>query len=291
MTLGFRGIHPVTELIFYILTFAFCLISSHPVCLISGVVCALCYDIKLRGNKAVSFFCKVIIPLTVLSGIFNGFVSHYGVTPLFTLPDGNSFTLEAVIYGLIFALRASATLIWLNTFNEIITNDKIIFLFGRISPRTALIISMALRFIPLISSQSEEINSAQKGIGSASASDSFINKIKSASKRLSILVSRTMERGIDTADSMKARGYGLKHRTAYNAYIFSFKDLILILFSVLFTVLFILSDKSLLSTYNPVIKIPFPDAFSVISILIFCLFMLFPLILDISEEKKWSISD
>ena len=288
MSTGFRGFHPLTGFTFYILIFIFSLTATHPLCLAAVLLCGLFYDIKLHGKKALSFLIKIVLPFMLLACIFNGIVNPRGETLLFTFPWDKPFTLESAVFGLIFSLRAASTLIWLNSFNEIISNEKILFLFGKLSPRTALIISMALRFIPLIVSQAEEINSTQRGIGSADAALRFKDKLKSGIKRLSILVTWTLERGIDTSDSMTARGYGLRKRTHYNRYIFSFRDAFLMIFSIACIVLYIFSASSLACEYFPLISIPSPDIFSLFSIILFVVFMLFPIIYDTAEDKKWS---
>ena len=289
MKLGFRGLHPVSELIFYVFVLSFTLTSSHPVSLITGLVCAFLYDIRLRGKKAVSFSLKFVLPLIIASALINGLFSHFGVTVLFTLPDGNNFTLEAVIYGLVFSLRAASSVIWLMSLNEVLTNDRILFLFGRFSPKTALVISMSLRFIPLISEQAEKISDAQKGIGALSASDSIMSRLKSSAKRLSILVSWTLERGIDTADSMRARGYGLKGRTSFNSYAFTVRDIMLSCLVISGAIVFVLTKNELTASYDPVISIPHPCVTGIVSSLLFTAIMLFPFIYDILEERKWSI--
>lgn len=290
MNIGFKSFHPVTILIFYIFVFAASLTATHPIVLFSVFVCGEIYDIKLRGKKALSFLLKLVLPLGLLSAAINGLFSHFGVTVLFTLPDGNVFTLESVIYGIVFALRASSMLIWIISFNETLTGDKIIFLFGRFSPKIALVISMALRFVPLIMRQSEEINTAEKGIGSGISSGSFIRRIKSASKRLSVLISWSLERGIDTQHSMNARGYGLKGRTSYNAYTFSAKDASAVLLTVTGGVLLMISADTLKALYNPEIIIPFPTITDTLICVFLTILLLLPLIIDIREERKWSIS-
>lgn len=290
MKTGFRSIHPVTGLIFYMFVMILSITATHPVVLIISLVCPLMYDIKLRGRASFSFFLKRVIPLILISSLINGLFSHYGVTVLFTLPSSNAFTLEAMVYGAVFALRAGSVLMWLGSLNEVMTSDKIIWLFGRISPKTALIISMALRFIPLISSQSEEIALAEKGIGCAVSSSSFISRVRSGAKRLSILVSWSLERGIDTQNSMNARGYGLKGRTSYSPFIFSVKDALYFGFSVIGAVLLFITKDTLTAFYYPVIIIPFPSVFEIITCIVFAVLLLLPLINDISEDKKWSIS-
>ncbi len=289
MKLGFSGLHPITQLIFYIAVFVFSLTATHPLCLFSCFLCASFYYIKLQGKTAIRFLKKAVLPLILLSSLINGLFNNYGHTVLFMLPWGE-FTLEALIYGLVFALRAGCVLMWLGSFNEILTSDKIVFLFGKISPKIAVTVSMSLRFIPLIFRQSEEIEKAAKGIGEKGASGNFIEKVKSASKRLSILVTWTLERGIDTMNSMKARGYGLKGRTSHNSYTFSLKDLFFFISVLSGAVSFFFAERSLNSTYIPVILIPFPEISDIIFSVFVILLMLSPLIFDIKEEKKWSIS-
>lgn len=289
MNTGFRSLHPITSLLFYILIFSLSLTATHPAVLISIFICGAAYNIKCSGAKALRLVIKLILPMIIISGLINGLFSHFGVTVLFTLPDKNVFTLEAVVYGIFSAFRAGCMLIWLISFNEVLTGDKIIFLFGRVSPKLALIISMALRFIPLVLHQSEEISLAAKGLGN-SDTGSFIKRISNASKRLSILVSWSLERGTDTLNSMNARGYGLKGRSTYDPYVFSFKDICAVFLAASAAGAVILSKSSLKAIYNPEIIVPFPGISGLITIFFILAFLLFPLLFDIREERKWSIS-
>lgn len=290
MKIGFRSLHPITEFIFYAFVFFLSISATHPVTLLTAVSASFLYDIKLRGKQSLRYLIKLIIPLVLFSAVLNGLFNNSGNTVLFVLPWDKNFTLEAVVLGLVFALRAAAMLMWLGSFNEVLTNDKIVFLFGRISPRIALIISMALSFIPLVVKQSDEIITAEKGIGSATASNSFISKIKSASKRLSILVTWSLEKGIDTSNSMTARGYGLKGRTTYNAYHYTHKDGIICILCILGAALFFMTQKTLTALYEKAIIIPFPSPRDIAVSLYFAVLMLIPLIIDLTEEKRWSIS-
>lgn len=290
MGIGFKGMHPASTFIFFVFTFVFSMISSHPILLALSFLCGLVYDIKLHKEKAVSFFLHAILPLVILITLFNFLFSHYGVTILYETKGGNDFTLEPLVFGFVFAIKASSTLLWLDCFNEIVTGDKFIYLFGRFSPKFALVISMVLRFIPLIRTQSEEISRAEKGIGISSGSDGFVNKIRSAARRLSVLVSWTLEKGIDTSDSMSARGYGLSGRTSYDSYIFSKKDILLTVLSLVAFAGSLIINGKLNATYNPVIDITLPDTASIIAIMYFTVILFVPTFTDLTEERKWSIS-
>lgn len=290
MKLGFKSVHPVSAFIFFVFAFFFCLAAEHPMTLAVSFVCGTVYDLKLQKKKTLSFLFKFILPLMLLVTLFNGLFSYYGATVLFTINSENYFTREPLIYGFVSAVRISAMLLWLDCFNEVVSNDKFIFLFGGISPRLALIISMVLRFIPLIRTQSAEISKAEKGIGNSVSSSRFTDKIRKASRRLSILVFRTLEKGIDTSDSMRARGYGLHGRTSYNSYVYSKKDLAITFFSIGAIILTFLSDEKFSASYNPIVDIYVPDMVSVFLIIFFAAILLMPTALDLREEKRWSIS-
>ena len=289
MGTGFKGMHPASTFVFFVFTFVFSMLTSHPLLLGISFFCGFIYDVKLRGKRVVSYFFTALLPLSVLIALFNFLFSHYGVTVLFEI-RGIDFTLESLIYGLIFSVKTTATLLWLDCFNEIVTGDKIIYLFGRVSPKLALVISMVLRFIPLIRAQSEDIANAERGIGIATESGKLRGRLRSTARRLSVLVSWTLERGIDTSDSMSARGYGLRGRTSYNSYVFSVRDAAVLILSVFATIAGMFVNSSLTALYNPKTEIGLPDAFSLVLMLFLAFIMLLPIITDLREERKWSIS-
>lgn len=283
--------HPACLFLFFAFAFVFCLCVSHPAALAAVLTCGAIYFVKIAGKSAKKYLLQCILPLVLLVTVVNGFVNHYGVTVLFVMRSGNNFTLEALVCGLVTALRIAGMLLWLECFNAVITSDEIIFLFGRVSPRTALILSMVLRFIPLLREQSAEIIKAEKGIGNGVQAVTIVNKIKTVSRRLSVLVSWTLEKGIDTADAMKARGYGLAGRTFYHSYVFTGCDAALAASATTATVLTFIFNERYAASYNPVIAVAKPDVFCILMLLFFLGLLLFPVLYDRKEEKIWTVSE
>lgn len=290
MQTGFKSVHPLSAFVFFGFAFVLSMVASHPLLLAVGFLTGLMYDVKLCGKKAASYFGKLILPMTVLIALFNALFSHYGVTVLYKLPNGNSITLEALVYGFVFALRIASALLWLDCFNEVVTSDKFLFLFGRVSPRTALVLSMVLRFIPLVRAQSEEIARAEKGVGNAPTGGHFFAKLRQGARRLSVLISWTLEKGIDTADSMRARGYALAGRTSYNRYAFTARDGAFLGGSLAATGMLFAVEAKCKAYYNPMIDIPTPDVLSGLWFLLITAALCAPILYDIGEERKWSIS-
>ena len=116
------------------------------------------------------------LPLYLMIAVINPLFSHNGVTPLFFL-NGNPVTLEAVLYGLDIAVMLVAVLYWFKGYSHVMTSDKFLFLFGRAIPRLALVLSTALRFVPLLKVQIRRVGRAQKAMG-LYAADSYVDKVK-----------------------------------------------------------------------------------------------------------------
>ena len=104
------------------------------------------------------------------------------------------------------------------------TSDKFIYLFGRIIPGLSLILSMVLRFVPRYTAQIKVISNAQKCVGRDVTQGNVIAKARNGIKILSIMTTWALENAIETADSMRARGYGLPKRTSFSIFRFDNRD-------------------------------------------------------------------
>lgn len=291
MKTGVRGLHPVSSFLFFFGVFTVTLFTLNPYLLAESLFCSAALDIRLRGKKAVRGILTFILPTAVLITLFNAVFAHYGVTVLFTPKGGNNVTLEVIVCGAVYAVRTVCVVLWLFCFNEIVSDEKFIFLFARVSPRLALVLSMVLRFLPLFSAHAEEIQTARRGLGFDSKSGSVSSRFKNSVRCVSILITRSLERAIDTADSMLARGYSLKGRTNCMTYPVRAADFVLSGLSVFSCVLFLVFKNSVFCEYNPVIFIEPP---SVKGAAVCCFFLALcasPFIFDLSEEKLWSISN
>ena len=71
--------------------------------------------------------------------------------------------------------------------------------------------------------QAGEISDARKGLGVSGKKGPF-SKLRDGGHVFSVLVSRSLENAVVTADSMKSRGYGLPGRTAFSRYRFTGAD-------------------------------------------------------------------
>lgn len=91
----------------------------------------------------------------------------------------------------------------------------------------ALIMSIALRFIPILMDETERIKNAQKARGADFETGGLVKKVKSIVPVLIPLLLSAFRRADELGDAMDARCYaGSKHRTKYKKLRFSWRDLI-----------------------------------------------------------------
>lgn len=287
--MGFKACHPTVNILFYISVAVFGMLFKHPVCIAVSLCSSFACYVKLRGKAAVKTFCLFLLPMLLFVAIINSLFAHYGVTPLLTLPDENSLTLESIVYGFVLAVSVVSVIMWMFCYNEVVTADKFMHVFGKKLPAVALVVSMALRFVPMYKTQFNVIAQAQRGLGLDYKTGSIFVRIKNTGKILSILLSWALENAIETADSMRARGYGLKGRKTYSRFRWSAIDVILCIFILIADLILALAviKETFFAQYNPYIVIKSFDVLGYFAIIVLIILSFLPLIVDLKEEFKW----
>ena len=289
MTDAFSKLHPTVNFIFFAFVLMLSMFVMNPVCLALSLVCAFVNAVYLNGIKTVKLCLKFIMPMMLLIIIINPVFNHQGVTILTYFPWDNPLTLESIIYGIASAALLSSVVLWFSVFNSVITSDKLVYLFGRIIPSLSLVLSMSLRFVPKFSAQFKNVRNAQRCIGRDISDGSVINRIKNGIRIISIMLSWSMENAIETADSMKSRGFGLKGSTAYSIYRFDRRDLpVLIIVALLGVTVSVSAITGVIDfNYYPSIKGNLTDALSLATFFLYGILMLIPTILNAWEGIKW----
>ena len=214
----------MVNFLYYGLVLVFSMFLMHPVYLAISLLGAFCYSVWLQGRKAVRFTVLGLLPMAAFAALINPAFNHEGATILTYLPSGNPMTLESILYGFAAAAMLAAIVLWFSSYNEIMTSDKFVYLFGRVIPALSLVLSMTLRFVPKFKAQLQTVMEAQRCVGRDTSNGSLPQRLKSAVKVFSIMLTWSMENAIETADSMRSRGYGLPGRSAFSIYRFDSRD-------------------------------------------------------------------
>lgn len=240
MTDSFKKYHPIVNITYFAIVLLFAMFMMHPVMICISLLCALCYLLYLKGLKNLLKTMQYMIIMILMIIIINPMFNHEGMTILFYLDNGNPITKESIIYGIFMSLLFMSVLLWFGCYNEVMTSDKFVYLFGRIIPHLSLTLSMTLRYVPRFKTQFREVRDAQKCIGRDITDGNFFIRIKNFAKIVSIMISWSLENSIETADSMKSRGYGLPGRTAFSIFRFDKRDGKILSIMVLCTIMLLM---------------------------------------------------
>lgn len=286
---AFSSYHPAVNFLYFTLVLVFSMFFMHPVCLGISLFCAFTYNAYLDGKKTVNISLKYMLPLLIATALINPAFNHEGGTILTYLRDGNPLTLESITYGIAASVMFITVIFWFSCYNAIMTSDKFVYLFGRVIPSLSLILSMTLRFVPRFREQIGVVSNAQKCVGRDVSNGSLLQRAKHGIKILSIMVTWALENAVETADSMRSRGYSLPGRTAFSIYRFDSRDKRAMGF-LIFCGSYILSGSmlgGLYYRYFPTMKGIKPNAYSISLFLCYMALCISPVVINLREDLKW----
>ena len=286
---SFAGYHPGVNFLWAALVLTGAMALRHPASLVIGLACALCWSVRLGGSQAVRFALRAMLPLVAVTTLLNPLFSHAGATILCYLPGGNPLTLESILFGLSAGLSLVTVILWFSGLTRVLTGDKFMVLFGKAIPALSLVLSMAMGLVPRFKRRLEQVARGQKAVGRDPAQGSLLQRARKGLRVLSILVTWAMEDAIQTADSMRGRGYGLPGRTAYDPVPLTRRDRDALWFlGLLGGFLLCLGAQGAFQwQYYPVIYGVGLNAWSLTAEVCYLVLCAFPLLLDWWEEKLW----
>ena len=285
----FKTYHPIVNFIYFLCVVGFSMFLMHPVSLGITLVCAVLYTFVLKGKKVALVSALLTIPMMLLAAVINPIFNHAGVTVLAYFPSGNPLTAESFFYGIAAATMLAAVIFHFACYNEVMTSDKFVYLFGKVIPTLSLVLSMTLKFIPTFTARLKEIVNVQRTLGRDMSSGNILKRMRCAVKILSVLVTWSLESAVETADSMKSRGYGLSGRTSYSIFHFDKRDLKVLLWitALSLTVLWGVYSGILYYSYFPVFDIAEFSAQAAAVHTAYLLLCATPVIVELREEYRW----
>lgn len=221
--MGFEACHPAVNFIFFTAAIYGAVSFKHPVFLAIAYVCAFAYSVKRCGKRAV-IFNLCLLPLVLAFALYYSSYHHFGVTVLKKNFIGNNMTLESFVYGLVIGLRFATLCMWLEAMFRVVSSDKVVYLFGKVSPLLSLFLTILLRLIPRIGQEARRINLAQKGIGRGSNQGNILQRLMNCLRIFSMLITWMISALALESDSMRSRGSLLRGRMAFSIYRFDNRD-------------------------------------------------------------------
>lgn len=283
----FENFHPFVIFIYFVFTLVLSLIIMNPILIGISFLTAIIFNFMLYGVRKTIKSLLYSLPIIIILTMINPLFVHKGETYLFFL-NNNPITLEALIFGLCSSLLLMSVFYWFKCFSVTFTADKHIYLFAKTIPKISLLISMTLRFIPKLKKQYHELDDTQKAMGMYT-SKSITDRIRFKLRVFSCLITWSLENSIQTADSMSARGYGLKNRSSYTLFKWKISDTLTLFFtSILFIgVIILIALKQLEFNFYPSLS---SFSFNPLTLTAFILsfsLLFFASLTEIMENIKW----
>lgn len=207
--------HPLVEWMRYTVWLLLAATTHNPVALLIFLVALWCIPSEKFWRAL-----PMDVALVAVTVLVNMLASHQGETYLFYINE-NVVTGESIIYGAVLGLQIVLLIHISALMSRRMTADKMVIVTGYLSPSLAILLSMAIRNIERYYRKIQEIYRYQKcSCRSETAWEHFLISVRT----VSVMVSWALENGLETADSMTARGYHSARRTSYSPVRFMGQD-------------------------------------------------------------------
>ncbi|WP_372813263.1 energy-coupling factor transporter transmembrane protein EcfT [Paenibacillus sp.] len=217
MNSGFRSFHPFPCFFYFIGAMVLGMIVTHPVYIATLLLLLVVLVVLNRELRTLLSMLTFFLPISLLYALINPLFSHRGSHILFYAWD-QPVTLESLAYGLFATVNLLVLLVLFISYNAVITPARFLYLFGSVFPKIALLIVMAMRFVPLLKHRLAGISSVQQMKGIDPGHGSLRIRMTDGMKLLQILLALCLEEALQTADAMKAKGYGSGPRGRYEEF-------------------------------------------------------------------------
>ncbi|ADU31110.1 energy-coupling factor transporter transmembrane component T [Evansella cellulosilytica] len=286
----FEHFHPFVTFFYYAGVIILLMVYQHPTVLGAAFILILLVNYaqdRLRGFRKWAFFIIISGALIIiLNPVFNERGQHI----LFEV-FGHRITLEAVVNGSITALTIMCVISLFISYNEVMTPNKLLYLFARFLPQFAVLLMLTLRFIPLMKRRLDDISVVQQSKGIFVNGGRWRDRVKNGLLYVQALLTFSLEEAIQTADSMKAREYGKHKRSSYEHFRFKRMDYFLLISLILFLTICIIGriNGYLHLKIYPVMDSLFLSHIESFYFFCFVIFLSIPLLIEVGGKIRWRL--
>ncbi len=246
---AFDAQHPSIALAYFGAVLVLAMAAPHPLLLAVSFAAALACGIWLRGGGAVARSLTWQLPLIAIIVAVNPLFSSTGTTELFRIGTQAVYA-EGYANAATMALLLVCVMQWFSNADAVLGSDKVMGVLGRALPTVGLMLSMTMRLIPRFVRRGRTINAALGACTASHATSAEAHTLQrlaaettqpqtagattaaaacaETSKRtrrarfsdqlrtVTTLMGWSMEDSLETADSMRCRGWGAtRKRTTF----------------------------------------------------------------------------
>lgn len=236
MTRAYDSYHPLVLMLYSVCVLVCAMLFFQPVYIALSVLFGFALHVCLSGWRASVRPLRWELPFIAVIVLLNGLFSSNGVTVLFSIA-GHAFYLEPFVFGLAMGFTLLAALLWFADVARLVGLDRLMELGAARLPNVTMMVALCARLVPRLLREGRQISTVQ-GVCLATAGNAAADTpprrspvrrfVRASSRQLrsaSVLMGLSMEDSLDTADSMRARGWGAtSHRSVYHKTRFAAAD-------------------------------------------------------------------
>jgi len=193
------------------------LLSQSPMVLVALLIGVLGAGAGAGLARELARTLRTVLIVAIPIVLVNVLVYHEGLTVFARLGDLGPFgqgdlTLEALVYGVVIALKVGLLMLVTTLASLAIDPDKLLAVFRRHSFRSALTASLATRMIGVLSADSQRLAEAQRTRPGGGATGA-----RARVRLLSAIVGSSLDRSMDVAATLELRGFAAGTRAGKQA--------------------------------------------------------------------------
>lgn len=218
---AFDASHPVVPAAYLAGALLLTMFGLEPILVATSLVGALSLSLLARGVRATRRTLAWLVPMALLITLINPLFSSSGATLLVRVGRVKVYG-ESLAFGACMGGLFCATVLWCESAVRVLTHDRLLALAGGATPVVALMVSMTSRLVPQILGRYREVADARSAATVAAPSGALGGlraRVSDVARTSGVLLAWSLSDSLDTADSMRARGWAsTPHRTSYRPF-------------------------------------------------------------------------
>lgn len=183
------------------------MLATNPLYLVIVLLCAAIVRAGFGAGGSSLPVWRFGLMVVAFSTFYNALLTHFGGTVLVTLPRalplvGGPVTLEAAVFGATRGLALWALFAVVAVLNDVVSPYELVRLTPRFLRSAGLVVSIMLAFVPQTIKSLRQVREAQAIRGHR------LRGVRDLTALLVPLMTDSLEKAVQLAEAMEARGYG-----------------------------------------------------------------------------------
>lgn len=215
---GLAAVHPLAALAAVVALMIASIVIANPIAILLVLVMMLLVIVFARRWRVARPYLRTSLIISAFLLVFSPLLSPVGLDVLWETHLAFwriSISIQGLFFALGTALRMLAVMTAFALYSTLLDQDEQFATMSALSFRSALVVSLATRMLPVLAGDVGRVSDAQRARGVELDRGGWRQRAFRRLPLLGALITRSLERAMDVAESMEARGYGRRGRRTW----------------------------------------------------------------------------